>query len=41
MAREMFRVFAHRMTFVEVETACGAGYAEVRTDRVNSRIGLM
>ena len=39
MLREMVRAFAQKMTGVEVEAACGAGYGEVSPNRVNSRNG--
>jgi putative transposase len=39
MLREMVRGFAQRMMDAEVEVACGAGYGEVSSARVNSRNG--
>ena len=39
LLREMIRAFAQKMMDAEVEVACGAGYAEVSPQRVNSRNG--
>ena len=39
LVREMVRAFAQKMTGVEAEAACGAGYGEVSPNRVNSRNG--
>jgi Transposase, Mutator family len=39
LLREMVRELAQRMMDAEVEARCGAGYGEVRPDRVNSRNG--
>jgi putative transposase len=39
LLREMIKGFAQRMMDAEVEAACGAGYGEVSTERVNSRNG--